>query len=236
LKGINYWVYIGAGAILLKPAFCLKGQWQMAEKTRTVLESGSKIPSNMNGLFATVSHGNSVTDGDIISSSVRSIAENASDFVTAPLFYYLFLGVPGALAYRVINTLDSMIGYHGKYEYLGKFAARLDDAANFIPARLTGFFIVISAGLTRLNPQRAWSTMLSDHSKTPGPNGGWPMAAAAGALGLRLFKVGHYEIGHSTRELTPSSITEAVSLYRLSMATWIAAAILAIAGMALLRG
>ena len=73
LKSINYWVYIGAGAILLKPAFCLKGQWQMAEKTRTVLESGSNIPSNMNGLFATVSHGNSVTHGDIISSSVRSM-------------------------------------------------------------------------------------------------------------------------------------------------------------------
>jgi len=235
LKGINYWAYIGVGAVLLKPAFCLKGQWQIAEKTRAVLESGSKIPPNMKGLFATVSHGGSVTNSDIISSSVRSLAENASDFMTAPIFYYLFFGVPGALAYRVINTLDNMIGYRGRYEYLGKFAARLDDVANFIPARLTGFFIVISAKLHHAD-LRAWRTMLSDHNKTPGPNGGWPMAAAAGALGLRLYKVGYYEIGHATKELTPGNITEAVSLYWVSMATWIVVAMISIAAIALLRG
>jgi adenosylcobinamide-phosphate synthase len=236
IHGINQWLFIVTGALILKPAFCLKGQWQMAEKTRRVLESEDVIPLNMNGLFSTVSHKDSITANDIISSSVRSIAENASDFMTAPIFYYLFFGVPGAIAYRMINTLDNMIGYHGKFEYLGKFAARLDDAANFIPARLTGLFIVFSAWFQRLDFKTTWRTMLSDHSKTPGPNGGWPMAATAGALGLRLYKVGHYEIGHSTRELTPGSITEAVSLYRFSMTAWIAVAMVAITGIALLRG
>jgi adenosylcobinamide-phosphate synthase len=236
LKAINYWLYIVAGALILKPTFCLKQQWQVAEKTRQVLESGAVVPSEMKGLFNTVSHDARVTKGDIISSSVRSIAENASDFVTGPLFYYLFFGVPGAVAYRVINTLDNMIGYRGQYEYLGKFAAMLDDLVSFIPARLTGILIVLASKLRGLDIGRAWRTMLTDHSKTPGPNGGWPMAAIAGALGVRLFKVGYYEIGHSLRELTSSKITEAVSLFRVSMAGWISICLIALAALMLLRG
>lgn len=221
MRGINYWLYIATGAVLLKPAFCLKQQWQVAEETRAVLEDGVPVPSRMKGLFDTVSHRHCVTRNDIICSSVRSIAENASDFVTAPLFYYLFLGVPGAIVYRVTNTLDNMIGYRGKYEYLGKFAAVLDDVASFIPSRITAFIFVAAASLKRLDSKRAWRTMVSDHNKTPSSNGGWPMAAAAGALGVKLFKTGHYEIGHAIRNLTPGSISEAVGMYRVSMVIWI---------------
>ena len=68
---------------------------------------------------------------------MESVAENASDSVVAPLFYFALFGLPGAIAYRAINTADAMIGYHGRYEYLGKAAARLDDLANWVPARLT---------------------------------------------------------------------------------------------------
>jgi len=236
LKGINYWLYIVTGAVLLKPTFCLKQQWQVAEKTQAVLEKGAQVPLGMKGLFDTISHSDAVTRNDIISSSVRSIAENASDFVTAPLFFYIFLGVPGAIAYRVINTLDNMIGYRGKYEYLGKFAAVLDDLASFVPARITGLFIVIAARLRGFGFGQAWRTMLSDHDKTPGPNGGWPMAAAAGALGVKLYKAGHYEIGQSTRDLTPGNISEAAGLFRVSMTVWIITAASTLTLVSLMRG
>jgi adenosylcobinamide-phosphate synthase len=107
----------------------------------------------------------------------------------APLFYFLILGIPGAVAYRVINTLDAMIGRHDQYEYLGKFAARLDDVVNILPARLTALFIVLAAFILRINTRAAWHIMLRDHAKTASPNAGWPMSAAAGALGVQLTKL-----------------------------------------------
>ncbi|MEL7563193.1 MAG: adenosylcobinamide-phosphate synthase CbiB, partial [Dehalogenimonas sp.] len=197
LKGIDYWLFIIGGAVILKPAFCLSQQWRVAQITRAVIESKAPVPSGMKSLFETVSFNQSVTRGEVTSASIRSIAENASDFVTGPLFYYLFLGVPGAVAYRVLNTLDNMIGYRGKFEYLGKFAARLDDAASFIPARITALLLISSAAFKQWDVARAWRTMITDHGLTPGPNGGWPMAAAAGALGVKLYKTGHYELGSS---------------------------------------
>ncbi|MEL7561873.1 MAG: adenosylcobinamide-phosphate synthase CbiB, partial [Dehalogenimonas sp.] len=197
LMGIDHWLFVFTGALILKPAFCLAQQWRVARKTRAVVESEAPVPPGMEGLFNTVNYNQPATRGEIASASIRSIAENASDFVTAPLFYFVFLGVPGAVAYRVINTLDNMIGYRGKFEYLGKFAARLDDVVSFIPARITALLFVASAGLRRAGASQAWRTMIADHGLTPGPNGGWPMAAAAGALGVKLYKTGHYELGSS---------------------------------------
>ena len=126
---------------------------------------------------------------------MESVAESTCDSLVAPLFYFLLLGVPGAIGYRVVNTLDSMIGYHGKYEYLGKFAARLDDVLNFIPARLTALLLVLAAFVMKRNGRKAWQTALREHAKTESPNAGWPMAAMAGALDVRLEKVGHYQLG-----------------------------------------
>ncbi len=236
LREVNYWVYIFAGAILLKPAFCLKQQWEVAEKTKQIIDSETAVPNEMQGLFSTVTHVEQITKDDIISSSVRSLAENASDFVTGPLFYFLFWGVPGAVAYRVINTLDNMIGYHAQYEYLGKFAARLDDAASFIPSRLTAIFFILAAWLKKLDTKKAWHIMTTEHCKTPGPNGGWPMAAVAGALGVSLFKVGSYKIGQPFRELASSTITEAVGLYRVSMTALVMVCLLALTTSMILRG
>lgn len=235
-EGFNYWLYVSAGAIILKPAFCLSQQWRVAQKTMAVIESRTPVPSGMKSLFDTVNRNQPATRGEIASASIRSIAENESDFVTGPLFYFLFLGVPGAVAYRVINTLDNMIGYRGKFEYLGKFAACLDDVVSFIPAKITALLFVASAWLRRAGANQAWRTMMSDHGLTPGPNGGWPMAAAAGALGVKLYKAGHYELGSSFVEPSISKITEAVSLYRFSVSIWIGICLMTLAITAVLRG
>jgi adenosylcobinamide-phosphate synthase len=123
------------------------------------------------------------------------MAENACDSFFAPLFFFLFLGVPGAIGYRVVNTLDAMIGHHGKYEYLGKLAARLDTAANFIPARLTALAIVCASWIWHRKASLAWKIMFRDRKNTESSNAGWTMSAVAGALDVELEKVGYYKLG-----------------------------------------
>lgn len=118
----------------------------------------------------------------IARAGLESLAENASDGVIAPLFWGALLGLPGIAAYKAINTLDSMIGHRSdRYAAFGGFAARLDDVANWVPARLTGFLIALPAWR-----RGAVSTMLRDAGKHRSPNAGWPEAAMAGALGVRL--------------------------------------------------
>jgi adenosylcobinamide-phosphate synthase len=125
---------------------------------------------------------------------VETLAESASDGVVAPLFYLSIGGVPAALAYKAVNTLDSMIGHRDKrYEFFGKFAARLDDAANFIPARLTALLFVLTGWALRLDWRGAWRVLRRDSAKHKSPNAGCPEAAMAGALGVRLGGKNYYD-------------------------------------------
>src|SRR5262249_46813113 len=120
---------------------------------------------------------------ELLAATIESLAENASDSFVAPLFYFALFGIPGAIAYRAINTLDAMIGYRGKSEALGKFAARLDDVANFIPARLTALLFLALGWLLGSDAARGWRILRRDGANTPSPNGGRPMATMAGLLG-----------------------------------------------------
>lgn len=114
--------------------------------------------------------------------ALESLAENMSDGVIAPVFWGLVFGLPGICAYKAINTLDSMIGHRSeRHHAFGGFAARLDDAVNFLPARLTGLLLALTA-----LKQQAWRVMLKDSRRHRSPNAGWPEAAMAGALGIRL--------------------------------------------------
>lgn len=119
---------------------------------------------------------------------IETLAESASDGVVAPLIYLAVGGVPLAMAYKAVNTLDSMIGHRTEqYLYFGKFAARLDDAANFLPARLTAFSTIAAASLLpSIHPHTAWKIWLRDGAKHKSPNAGQPEAAFSGALQIRL--------------------------------------------------
>jgi adenosylcobinamide-phosphate synthase len=146
------------------------------------------------------------------------------------------VGVPGAVAYRAINTLDAMIGYRGEYEALGKTAARLDDLANLIPARLTALLLLL-AGFLRGDPvSEGWRILRRDGGKTPSPNGGRPMAALAGLLGVRLEKPGAYVLGDPVNPLTPATVRKAWRL--IVLVGWLTAglAVLGIVGLSSLRG
>ena len=146
---------------------------------------------------------------------MESVSENMSDSFIGPWLAFALLGLPGAFAYRAINTLDSMIGYHGPYEYLGKAAARLDDLINLVPARVTGLLVVVGGlALPGQTAPGAWRIMLRDHGRTESPNAGWSMSGMAGALGVELEKVGHYRLGDPDRSIEPADITRAVqSMY-----------------------
>lgn len=123
----------------------------------------------------------------VLRASLESLSESTCDGIVAPLFYLFLGGVPLAIAYKAVSTLDSMIGYRTeRYFYFGKFAARLDDAMNFIPARLTAMFLIIATMAVHLNPSRALRIAWRDHANHLSPNAGYPEAALAGAFGIRL--------------------------------------------------
>jgi adenosylcobinamide-phosphate synthase len=118
---------------------------------------------------------------------LETMAENLADGVVAPMFFTLLLGLPGLFLYKAANTMDSMVGYKNyRYGKFGKVAARADDVLNFLPARLTALFMVLAAGVVRLDIGGAWRILRRDAGKASSPNAGWPEAAMAGALGVQL--------------------------------------------------
>jgi len=127
--------------------------------------------------------------------AIESLAENSSDGIIAPIFWYVISGLPGLLGYKMLNTADSMIGHKNeRYAAFGFASARLDDIANYIPARLTGILIVLVSLFTNGNDaaKRAWRVMLYDAGHHHSPNSGWPESAFAGALNIRLSGPRYY--------------------------------------------
>jgi adenosylcobinamide-phosphate synthase len=124
---------------------------------------------------------------ELVRATVETIAENTTDGIIAPLFYFFIGGLPWAVLYRMANTLDSMVGYkNDKYFYFGKASARIDDALNLVPARLTGVLMIVAAAILHFDYKNAWKMMKRDAKKHPSPNGGFTEAAMAGALDIRL--------------------------------------------------
>lgn len=196
LRLLNVFVYIVAGAFILKVSFASRDLRVSAMEICSSLKQG-RLNDARESLKSLVSRDTSNLPPELAASAaIESVAENATDGFLAPWLAFALFGLPGAVAYRAINTLDSMIAYHGRYEYLGKATARLDDALNLIPARLAGLLIVLSASLRGpASLARAFQLMRRDHGKTKSPNAGWTMGAMAGALGVQLEKVGHYRLG-----------------------------------------
>lgn len=137
---------------------------------------------------------------EIVRGGVETIAENIVDAVISPLFYAAIGGAPLAMAYRAVNTLDSMVGYKNKtYLHVGWASARLDDLANWLPARTMVPFMLLALGLLRLNPGEAWKTLRKDARKHPSPNSGIPESLMAGGLHIQLGGVNIYQGVRSIR-------------------------------------
>lgn len=154
----------------------------------------------------------------IISATIESIGESLVDGIGSPLFYYSLFGPSGAIAYRIINTLDSMIGYTDKYHYeIGWMAAKLDTISNYLPARLCGLLLVVSAKIVGADWKNSILVMRMDHNNTPSRNGGYPMSALAGALRVRLEKVGFYVLGANIEPLSIEKCNNALRMVKLSV-------------------
>ena len=179
---------------------------------------------------------NQLDETGVARAAIESLAENSSDGVVAPLFWGALFGLPGIAAYKAINTLDSMIGHRSeRHEAFGWAAARIDDIANFIPARLTGLLFA----LTGPGPRDALLCMVRDARHHRSPNAGWPEAAMAGALGVRLCGPRSYHgeladepwLNGRAREPAPADISRALEVYVRAMLT--IAAVLAFLGFGL---
>lgn len=158
---------------------------------------------------------------EIVRATVETIGENIADGIIAPMFYFFLGGVPLAMAYKAVNTLDSMVAYkNDKYLYFGRVSAILDDIVNYIPARLTAIFIVMAAFLKGMDYKRAIKTIKLDRKNHESPNAGYPEAAVAGALNIQLGGVNKYfgrevhkpTIGEALKPLKKDDIITTIDL------------------------
>jgi len=220
LRQLNSAAYILAAALIFKLTFSIRELRQAAVRVKKSLiqDNLEQARSHLSALVHRDTAG--LSKPQAISATVESVAENSCDSFVAPLFYFLFFGVPGAAAYRMINTFDAMIGFRGKWEYLGKFAARLDDVVNFIPARLAALVLIVASWISGKDARQAWQIMWRDHRLTESPNAGWTMSAAAGALGVRLEKVGCYCLGDNHYPLSEKTIDSSLRLLAMVTVVW----------------
>jgi len=152
----------------------------------------------------------------IISATIESIGESLVDGIGSVLFYYSLFGPSGAIAFRIINTLDSMIGYTDKYYHnMGWMAAKLDTILNIIPARICALLLVVSSKIVGADWKNSILIMRRDHHNTPSLNGGYPMSALAGALRVKLEKVGQYELGTNIEPLSIEKCRNALTIVKL---------------------
>jgi adenosylcobinamide-phosphate synthase len=153
----------------------------------------------------------------ILSAMIECIGESIVDGIVSPLFYYTFLGPAGALTYRIINTLDSMVGYKDDYyKNIGWMSAKLDTYANSVPARITPILIVLSAKIIGADWKNSLRILERDHNKTLSYNAGYPMATMAGALRIKLEKIGQYSLGDESERVSIGKCRAAISMMKLT--------------------
>ncbi len=191
------WAGILIHTLILKLTISLRGLDRAAREVQSALQAKNLPEARRLLSWHLVSRDTlQLNESQVSAAAIESVAENASDGIVAPLFFYLIGGLPMTFAYRFVNTVDSVLGYRDpEREWLGKAPARLDDLLNLIPARLTGIFIVLSAYFVGLCGKQAWNMMWRDARLTASPNAGVPMSAMAGALEVELEKVSHYVLG-----------------------------------------
>ena len=214
---ISLVVSIVVGSILLKTTIAIRGMQKHALAVVDALEKDD-LDSARNHLSMIVKRNTKHLDKNHISSAVlESVSENTVDGITGPLFYYAIFGLPGAFVYRAINTIDSMVGYKTSlFRNIGWFGANCDTILNYIPSRLTGLVMILSALILGYNWKESFYIMKRDCKKLESPNAGFPIAALAGALGTKLEKINYYAVGDGNIEFTKSHIISAIRLMKVS--------------------
>lgn len=219
---VAYKLHIFAG-LIIESIMC----WQIlaakslrteSTKVESALEEGDTDKARFNVSMIVGRDTKNLDKKGIIKAAVETVAENSSDGVIAPLFYMLFGGAVAGFLYKGINTMDSMAGYkNDKYIDFGRAAAKLDDIANFIPARISAFLMLISAFILGFDAKNAWKIFIRDRYKSTSPNSGQTESVCAGALGIELLGDAYYfgrlvrkpSIGDDIRRPEPCDIHKA---------------------------
>jgi len=210
-------VTIIVGAILLKTTIAIRGMEKHALAVADALENDNIDDARANLAMITKRKTKDLDKNHVLSGVLESISENTVDGVTGPLFYFSLFGLPGAFVYRVINTIDSMIGYKTEmFRNLGWFGANCDTILNYLPSRITGLVMVLASMLLGNDWKQSYEILKKDSCKTSSPNAGYPMAALAGALDTKFQKVDHYTIGTGSIYLSIKHIRSAIVLMKVT--------------------
>lgn len=233
---LNFYLMFIVYGLLLSSTFSIKILLSSANDISNDLKEGiEKARKSVSYLVSR--NTNELSEKLIVSATIESLTENITDSYISPIFYFTIISAIGLLftdnlntfillfiillipfLFRISNTLDAMVGYeNNKLKYIGYFSAKVDDILNYIPARIAGFLIVVSAFILKLDWKNSYKIMLRDARKCPSPNSGFTMASTAGALNIQLVKKDTYILGDNTVEIDVSHISKAVKLSKFTI-------------------
>ena len=221
LTFFDLWVGIIFEAIILSFAITPHSLAQAGQEISKLLKANNIVQARIAVSMIVGRDTEALDEAEITRATVETVAENIVDGIVSPLIYFILGGAALAFLYRAVNTMDSMLGYKNeRYLHFGMVAARVDDIFNYIPARLTGIMILITAVFLRYDAKSAMMVMLRDATKHPSPNSGIPEAGVAGALGIKLGGINYYDgiksfrpyMGDSCSDLKAEHIDKTVTI------------------------
>jgi adenosylcobinamide-phosphate synthase len=223
--GLLAWAIVGG--ILLKTMFAIGAMRKHTEPVRLALLTGDLELGRQKASMMVSRDVSQLDQPHVISCAAESAAENTVDSIFSPLFYFGLLGLPVAVAYRASNTLDAMVGYlNDKYRYVGWFSAKLDDGTNWLMARASVPFILLSLALLGKDWRAGWVSSKKYHDQTLSPNKGWHMSAFAGGLGIRFEKIGWYVMGDGPLPSDPEVLRDTIKVMTLASYLFIFAVVI----------
>ena len=221
---INQWIFIILAALIFSTTFSINFLIESVRKIQNDLSKDINIARK--SMSYLVSRDTSeLTESRITSAAIETLTENITDSIISPLFYTtifslifgIITGICVAVIYRTSNTMDAMLGYTTKdLKEIGYYPAKWDDVLNYVPARITGYYVVLASLILGYDYKQSYVVMKKFALKTPSPNSGYPMAATAGALNITLVKEGVYELGYGTEELTKEKISQAINITKVT--------------------
>lgn len=220
LRDVNFWLRFGVEALLCWTLFARKSLADAGVHVYSALDESLDAGRKAVAMYVGRDTGALDKEG-VIKAAVETVAENTTDGVVSPMIFMLIGGAPLGFLYKAVNTLDSMVGYHNdKYEYLGKFSARMDDVFNFIPARLTAACMIAGAGMLHLDNRNALRIYRRDRNGHKSPNAGQTESVCAGVLHVQLGGDASYfgktvkkaAFGDPDREINRGDILRSVDL------------------------
>ena len=217
VESLSILISIISGVVLFKMTIAIKGMERHALAVLDSIQKNDLTQARTNLSMIVKRNTKNLDKNHILSGTLESLSENIVDGITGPMFYFAIFGLPGAFVYRIVNTVDSMVGYKTQmFKNLGWFGANCDNVLNYIPSRLTGLTIVLGSMLLGHDWKNCYEIFKRDGKKTDSPNAGYPMAAFAGALGTKFEKLEHYSLGSGEYEITSKKVKDAISLMKVT--------------------